>query len=158
MQNKRCAHCQIQKPVGDYRKDCSRKDGLYHSCKTCEATMRDPEKERARHRQKWTDYKQEHPDKVKANNRRFRQNNRGRVRAYIAQHRADKIRATPPWADRESMRKIYEGANYLTRLTWEQVEVDHIIPLRSKRVCGLHVPENLQYLTRSENAQKCNKF
>lgn len=36
--------------------------------------------------------------------------------------------------------------------------VDHIVPFKGKEVRGLHTLNNLQYLTRSENSRKKNKF
>lgn len=58
---------------------------------------------------------------------------------------------TPPWANKDAIRKIYIERP-------EGHHVDHIIPLRGKTVCGLHVEYNLQYLTAMENMKKHNTF
>ena len=69
--------------------------------------------------------------------------------------------ATPPWVTKEQrheMRQLYQLAITITRTTGVQYVVDHIVPLRSSKVCGLHVPWNLQVITREENARKSNKL
>lgn len=69
--------------------------------------------------------------------------------------------ATPPWVTREQkseMRAIYEMAITMSKTTGEQYVVDHIYPLRSEVVCGLHVPWNLRVITRAENLQKSNEL
>lgn len=69
--------------------------------------------------------------------------------------------ATPPWltpAQKATMREMYKIAITMTQTTGEQYVVDHIIPLRSDAVCGLHVPWNLRVITQEENLKKSNKL
>lgn len=69
--------------------------------------------------------------------------------------------ATPPWINRKQkteMRSLYQAAITLTKTTGEQYVVDHIVPLRSDVVCGLHVPWNLRVITQEENLKKSNKL
>jgi len=60
--------------------------------------------------------------------------------------------ATPPWADMDEIRKVYEAA------AASGMTVDHIVPLRHKQVCGLHVVYNLQIISAKENYAKSNLF
>ena len=66
--------------------------------------------------------------------------------------------ATPDWANKEKIKEIYKQAVKLTESTGIRYEVDHIIPLTNKLVCGLHNEFNLQILPMSENRLKNNKF
>ena len=45
--------------------------------------------------------------------------------------------------------------NLLTNQEWH---VDHIIPLRGKEVCGLHIWNNIQVIPKTLNLQKGNKI
>lgn len=71
-------------------------------------------------------------------------------------HRAQTRRATPAWADRAAIAKIYAEARRLTVETGELHVVDHIVPKISKLVCGLHVPANLRVIHWVENTAKGN--
>lgn len=72
-------------------------------------------------------------------------------REYQARKRADLLQRTPIWADLIKIKEIYKKCpiNY---------HVDHIVPLQGELVCGLHVENNLQYLTATQNIEKSNKF
>jgi hypothetical protein len=68
--------------------------------------------------------------------------------------RRREARATPPWADRVSIRAMYREAKRLTKLTGELHVVDHIVPLYGKIVCGLHVAHNVRIAHWRENSKK----
>lgn len=58
---------------------------------------------------------------------------------------------TPKWADRNAILDIYDKCP-------DGYVVDHIIPLKGKLVSGLHVANNLQYLTPEANTAKSNNY
>jgi len=81
------------------------------------------------------------------------------VRADTKARRRKHREATPPWLTRtqkSEIRQLYQIAITMTQTTGEQYVVDHIWPLRSEVVCGLHVPWNLRVTTRRENLTKSN--
>lgn len=78
--------------------------------------------------------------------------------SYTAKRRATKLKATPMWSETHNIRELYALATHLTQLLGEQYHVDHIIPLQSPLVCGLHVYANLRVVSARENLKKNNKF
>jgi hypothetical protein len=80
------------------------------------------------------------------------------VRHHAAKRRAARIQRTPRWADMPAIEAIYREAQRATALTGVPHHVDHRIPLTHPLVCGLHVHQNLQVLTGSENSRKRNRF
>ena len=102
-----------------------------------------PTEEKRRHRAKYTKNNPEQ-HKIKCNARRRR-------------HRE----ATPAWLtkqQREDIKQLYVQAQKISKLTGVRYEVDHIIPLTNDSVCGLHVPWNLQVISKTENLKKANKI
>ncbi len=65
--------------------------------------------------------------------------------------RAEKLNRQPAWADEQAIQKVFRNAP-------DGVEIDHQIPLCGEEVSGLHVSNNLAYLTQKENCQKSNHF
>ena len=69
---------------------------------------------------------------------------------------AARIIATPSWADMSQINKVYAEARRMTLRTGVKYTVDHIIPLRHGRVCGLHVANNLRVIPEKPNIGKGN--
>lgn len=84
-----------------------------------------------------------------------------RKAAHAASERAreaKKLRATPSWVDKAALRRVYEECRDKVLRTGIRHQVDHIVPLRGKNVCGLHVPWNLRVIETAENQKKSNKL
>jgi hypothetical protein len=69
-----------------------------------------------------------------------------------------KAKASPSWSDQEQIKTFYIEAQKLSQETGVKWHVDHIVPLNSKFVCGLHVSANLRVITASENISKSNSY
>jgi len=59
---------------------------------------------------------------------------------------------------KEWLSKIYAEAKRMTEIFGVEIQVDHIVPIKGKDVCGLHVPWNLQLTTKTFNCSKKNKI
>ena len=97
------------------------------------------------------------PDRKRAMDKAFNEANPSLVRSYKAARRARVIQATPAWLTEEhwlQIRSVYAEAERLTQETGIAHDVDHIVPLRGKTVCGLHVPWNLRTLPKTANNRR----
>lgn len=108
---------------------------------------------RAAERERSTRHYHANKPKRRASTARWEANNPGARLARKRFRDAQKHMATPAWVDRVALNQIYA----IARLLGEH-HVDHIVPLSHPRVCGLHVPWNLQILSPEENLSKSNKF
>jgi thiol-disulfide isomerase/thioredoxin len=178
MDYKICASCKLEKSVSNFRWNKTRYESWCSDCKKIHRKEwyqknRESELQKAKDYHKQTYHlKKEHkikktnewiknnPEKYKVYAKRCYEKNKLTIFAYQALIRAKKRNAVPKWFDsvKDEVQKIYIEARKKTIETGIPHEVDHIIPLINDYVCGLHVPNNLQVLTRFENRSKQNKF
>ena len=178
MEYKICASCKVEQSTSNFRWNKTRFESW---CKKCKSNYKKSwyKNNREYAIAKSTEYhhasyseKREHkvkkaiewvknnPEKYKVNAKKCYEKTKIRRFAYQALARAKRRNAVPTWFEtiKEDIQKIYIEARIKTLETGIPHEVDHIIPLVSEYVCGLHVPNNLRVITRFENRSKQNKL
>jgi len=102
-------------------------------------------------------YGEANKDRLLITAAQWRERNKHKMNATVARRRAAKFLAVPSWADNKKMAVFYREALRITVETGVPHEVDHIVPLQSPYVCGLHCQNNLQVGTMTANRRKGNR-
>ena len=160
---KHCKKCNLEKPVSEFyasRPECK-------ECTKAKTAHSRSLKTKAEIREYNQQYWQKNKKRLKAYNKekyeanredrlgymkQYYRENKANFLAYNSNRRADLIKATPAWADKDEIKYIYNLAGE------KGLVVDHIVPLKNKKVCGLNTPDNLRCISHEWNAKKSNKF
>ena len=133
------------------------KSGLCRPCQKARMSTRvknNPEKNRANA----IAWQKANPEKNRANAIAWQKANPGKCCAITAKRAATKLQATPKWFEKDLIEALYEEANRITIETGIKHNVDHVVPLQSKIVSGLHCLANLQIITAKDNQSKNNRY
>lgn len=155
--SKVCSTCKEDLPASRFNRNKSNADWLASRCRECDSDykkeyykidyVKDRESKRLKefsrkNKKHLQEYRREYysrPEvKVKKNINSINSQRRQRERI-------------PSWESIENIK------NYYLESRVKGLEVDHIVPINSDLVCGLHCVDNFQMLTREENASKGNR-
>jgi len=169
-----CKSCGIVKEICEFRLQKIGPNGPLHS-HVCKACARDANKAwRASNKERLAEYdkSRQTPERRAAcikwqhdNRDKLREYSRGRSAAapwvavnHAASRRARLAQATPPWSDKNACGFAYVAAKMFEKSFGGKWTVDHVVPLKSDKVCGLHVPWNLVLAPHSDNCAKGNRW
>ena len=174
---KECPTCTQELPFSDYYIHASRKDGYSYECKKCvkyrtairrlekpevvkleikKALAKKPEYYKEKELEK--SVKRRVSGAQKITSAKFRKVHPDRCAATQAKRRARKFQATPLWVSNEKISLIYKEAQLMTQYTGVLHVVDHIVPLKGRKVSGLHIETNLRVITDMDNKRKSNIY
>lgn len=101
-------------------------------------------------------FEKKHPEIKKLYDRQRQLRYPEKVRAIAANRRARKLSAAPHWANEFFINEAYDLAKRREAATGFKWHVDHIVPLKSDIVCGLHAYTNIQVIPAFINLKKSN--
>lgn len=161
---KTCSACKTDKQLDEFNKHPTAKFGVSNKCRDCSKAYN-----RAHYLGNSEKYKSTAKEWAKSNPERARELFNEAKKRHRLRHPERKIaentarveyvkRATPPWANMFYIREAYHLAKVREQVLGGKWHVDHVIPLRGKLVCGLHVENNLQVIPATVNVRKHAKF
>ena len=181
---KKCTKCFQIKEIDQFYARKSSKTGFRNDCKDCSKNRVKnwTEANKSKVRKYKADYYEENKEQININVEIYRKNNietirkKDRLRMQKRCRKSENLRLrkyrqkypervnalSAEYRRKKKISKLYKEFKFDIREIYqncpEDHQVDHIIPITHKNVCGLHVPWNLQYLTCEENKKKGNKF
>lgn len=102
-------------------------------------------------------YRARNREACNARIREWKSRNPHKLTHYFHKRRAAELQAMPAWADLDAIEAIYAEAQRIQAEMGEPQHVDHIVPIISKLVCGLHCEANLRVLPAVDNLRKNNR-
>jgi hypothetical protein len=166
VQVKHCYRCGETKEISVFTKNKRNLDGLSQECKQCKAEMhkeyykKGHQKMKERSRLWYANNTEKAKEASKVYGKQWAEKNRDKRANTEARRRALKLLATPKWLTEQDLKDIqieYSLSAWCSTVLGEEFHVDHIVPLKGKQVCGLHVPWNLQVIPARLNIAKGNR-
>jgi hypothetical protein len=157
VKSKTCSICKIDKLLSLFNKRGGKEVGYRSFCKECQsnkdAARYDSDKRKSK-------YLSNHLKEKELRREYYRRTKE----AYFirkAKRRSQTLEATPKWYgefDEFVLSEAYRLCKLREKATGIKWEVDHIVPLQGKIVCGLHWYQNWSVKTQFENRAKGNKY
>ena len=155
-----CNTCNIEKSVESFTADKRLKVGVRAVCKECHSAYykKYNKDNKVEANKKSREYYNKHKDRLAVLKKDYTKDNLAHFNSYNALRRANKIKATPSWADHDAVKRLYIVSRFMKDKLGENYHVDHMIPLNGENICGLHCETNLQLMPALENMSKGNSF
>ena len=181
-----CSGCKERLPVSEFNKCPNTSYGLQVYCRSCNKSWREKNSEYLVQLKK--DYYSKNKEEMDRKSRKYAKENKERSASYslawrernpekrresanayvkrnpvksaaaAARYRSIKAKAVPLWSEKNKVLQFYKTASLLNCWDGPRAVVDHIVPLISDIVCGLHCEQNMQILWNADNIRKGNRW